>query len=780
MPVETHPSICRFCHANCAILVEVEIDADANSDSDATVDRRRAMRVVGDPVNPAYHGFTCAKGRRLPDQHAHPDRLLQTQKRRAQGRGRSEGHDESGSGSGRDARDGRDGSDAFESISSDQAMDEVSERIGALVREHGPRSVALYIGTYAGPHAATIPTAIGWLLALGSKMVFSSQSIDQPGKHIANALHGRWLGGSHVFDEADVWLLLGNNPLISMSGGIPPANPSRRLREARKRGLKLIVIDPRRTEVARFADVYLQPRPGEDPSILAGMLHVILRERLHDTVFTDAHVQGLEALAETVADFTPEVAARRAGLEPSEIELAARTFAAGPRGCGVAGTGPNMSPHGNLTEYLLLALNTVCGRWRRAGEAVANPGALLPRATPKAQAMGPRAAWGRGERLRSRPLGSSAAGLPTAALADEILYEGDDRIRALVCVGSNPVAAWPDQLKTLRAIESLELLVCLDPKMGATTRLADYVVAPKLSLETPGVSVSSEGIEQTYVAMGYSEPYAQYAPAIATPPAGSDVIEEWEFFYGLAQRMGLSLTCYPIRPETGVLRERRDPVALDMEAKPTTDDLIEALMAGSRVPLSEVKRYPHGQIFDDETIRVTPADPDANDRLDVGDADMLAELTAIGREAAEVAATGDLAAEATTGAVRTFRLISRRMPNVYNSTGRDIPALMRGGSHNPAYLHPDDLAGLGLRPGDLVEIATEHASILGIAEGAPELRRGLVSMAHCFGDAPARDARFREIGSNTGRLIDNEREFDPHTGIPRMSAIPVTVRRAAE
>lgn len=765
MPVETHPSICRFCHANCAILVDIDT-ADG-----------RPVRVVGDPVNPAYHGFTCAKGRRLPDQHAHPDRLLQTQKRVS----------------------GRCAEPAFESISSERAMDEIAGRIGALVREHGPRSVALYIGTYAGPHASTIPTAIGWLLALGSKMVFSSQSIDQPGKHIANALHGRWLGGSHVFDEADVWLLLGNNPLISMSGGIPPANPSRRLRDAKKRGLKLIVIDPRRTEVARFADVHLQPRPGEDPAILAGMLHVILRDRLHDAAFTDAHVQGLEALAETVADFTPEVAARRAGLEPSEIELAARTFAAGPRGCGVAGTGPNMSPHGNLTEYLLLALNTVCGRWRREGEAVANPGALLPRAMPKAQAMGPRAAWGRGEQLRSRPLGSSAAGLPTAALADEILYQGDDRIRALVCVGSNPVAAWPDQLKTLRAMESLELLVCLDPKMGATTRLADYVVAPKLSLETPGVSVSSEGIEQTYVAMGYSEPYAQYAPAIATPPAGADVIEEWEFFYGLAQRMGLALTCYPIRPETGVLRERREPVVLDVQKKPTTDELLEALMAGSRVPLSEVKQHPHGAIFDDETIRVAATDPDANDRLDVGNADMLAELAAIARETGAEAtgsgveavggeaaragagreATGAHAATAAAVAARPFRLISRRMPNVYNSTGRDIPALMRGGAHNPAYLHPDDLAELGLEPGDLIEIATDHASILGIAEGAPELRRGLVSMAHCFGDAPAQDARFREIGSNTGRLIDNEREFDPYTGIPRMSAIPVAVRRAA-
>src|SRR6056297_558226 len=142
MPVETHPSICRFCHANCAILVDIDTDD-------------RPVRVVGDPENPAYHGFTCAKGRRLPDQHAHPDRLLQTQKRVS----------------------GRRDEPVFESIPSEQAMDEIAERIGALVREHGPRSVALYIGTYAGPHAASIPTSIGWLLALGSKMVFSSQSI---------------------------------------------------------------------------------------------------------------------------------------------------------------------------------------------------------------------------------------------------------------------------------------------------------------------------------------------------------------------------------------------------------------------------------------------------------------------------------------------------------------------------------------------------------------------------------------------------------------------------
>ena len=96
-----------------------------------------------------------------------------------------------------------------------------------------------------------------------------------------------------------------------------------------------------------------------------------------------------------------------------------------------------------------------------------------------------------------------------------------------------------------------------------------------------------------------------------------------------------------------------------------------------------------------------------------------------------------------------------------------------------AGVRPDDLAALGLESGALVTIRSPHATILGVAEPAPELRRGVISMAHCYGDAPAHDGAVRDIGSNTGRLIDNESHFDPHTGIPRMSAIPVAIERAA-
>ena len=110
---------------------------------------------------------------------------------------------------------------------------------------------------------------------------------------------------------------------------------------------------------------------------------------------------------------------------------------------------------------------------------------------------------------------------------------------------------------------------------------------------------------------------------------------------------------------------------------------------------------------------------------------------------------------------------------------RNTPSTPRQYPHHPAYRHPDGLSGLGVEPGDIVEIASDHSSILGVAEAESNLRRGLVSMPHAFGDAPgtANDQKVHAIGSNTGRLTSVERDYDPYTGIPRMSSIPVNVKR---
>src|SRR5262249_11988644 len=153
---------------------------------------------------------------------------------------------------------------------------------------------------------------------------------------------GAWDAGVQRFADADVMLFVGNNPGVSAfsrDGGPPYANAFKYLRDARRRGMKIIAIDPRRTELARTADVHLQVLPGEDPTLLAGMVRVILEEELHDPAFVGAHVSGVDALRAAVAGYTPDYVAQRTGVPASAMTAAARLFAAGPRGTAMTCTG---------------------------------------------------------------------------------------------------------------------------------------------------------------------------------------------------------------------------------------------------------------------------------------------------------------------------------------------------------------------------------------------------------------------------------------------------------
>lgn len=718
---EVHTAICRFCHSFCGIKV--------------TVENGRVIKVIGDKDNPMYHGYSCIKGRALPQQHYNPQRLLHTMKRLPDG--------------------------THKPVPVEQAMDDIAERISAIIAQHGPRSVALYGATFSFPYPLGWMTGYGWMDAIKSPMKFSSGSIDQPGKPMAVSLHGRWNAGPQPFSESDTWMLVGANPVVSKWGGIPQYNPAKRLHDAKKRGLKLIVIDPRRTECAEQAEIHLQPKPGEDPTILAGIARLLIEEGLYDKAFLDGDADGLAALRKAVKPFTPEYVAKRADVPAAQLVAAARLFAKGTRGNVTCGTGPNMAPRGTLTEYLVLVLNTLCGRWMRAGEELPNPFVLLPQAEGKAQCeKKPEAVWGYGEKLRVRNLTDCASGLSAAALADEILLDGEGQVKALISLGGNPMAAWPDQLRTYKAMKKLALNVTLDIRMSATAKLADYVIAPRLSLETPCITQPNETVWFYGASTGYPEPYAQYTPKIVDPPDGAELIEEWEFFYGLAQRMGLALTL--------------DGVSMDMTHKPTTDQLFEVITRKARIPLSEVKKYPHGHIFRDPSIRVRPKDEHWKERLDIGNGYMMAELDAVAAEAFfdHAGYSGDKKF--------SHRLISRRLHDVYNSSGRDIPALVRNYHYNPAFMNPKDLAVLDLKAGDAVRISSDHASILGIVEAAEDVRSGVISMAHAWGDAPEEDEKVRSIGSNTGRLTNVDGPYDPHCGMPLMSAIPVNIEKLTE
>ena len=567
------PTICRLCIAHCGVLAEVEDDNG----------RRKVTRVTGDPDNPMFKGYTCPKGRALPELHNHAGRLLHSMKRQPDGR--------------------------HAPIASAQAAIEVAERIKAIVDQYGPRAVAFYVGTpNAGqPTAASMGNA--FMRAIGSRMFFTSNTIDQPGKQISMALHGKWLGGEPDFEQADAWLLVGNNPIISKSAGLPGQNPAQKLKEAQARGLQLIVIDPRVSDCARKAAIHLQCRPGEDHAILAGMIHIIIAEDLYDNDFVADNVSGFDELREAVAGFTPEYVADRAGIPAEQLIEAARVLPTRAYATPTAAPAPASRCTATSRITWWPASTPSAAPTPARGSASRAPTPCCPPIRPRRRRFPPFKAWGFGEKLRVRGLTDTAAGMPTAALADEILLPGEGQVKALICIGGNPMAAWPDQRKTQHAMETLDLLVTLDVEMSTTARLAHYVIACKQTLETPGMSQSGEVIKYFGTGIGFPNAYAQYSPAVADVPHGSDLVEEWDFFYRMADHLDLDLVFVSRLSAFPATRKRRMRSCRSAAPqKPDIETLYGAICAHSRIPLEEVKRYPHGHIFDSEVI-VQPRDP---------------------------------------------------------------------------------------------------------------------------------------------------------------------------
>ncbi len=702
----THNTFCRVCHASCPLEVDVQMG--------------RVSAVRGVPEDPLFGGYTCIKGRQLPDQISHPARLLTTQRRRPDG--------------------------TFESVASATALDDIGARLSAIVQKYGPNAIASYTGTGGYQNSLAVPSARAFHQGLGSSSFYTSVTIDQPAKGTAPFRTGIWEAGYHNFSDADVLLAVGYNPMVSSfgpTGGLQGTNPLVVLREAKKNGLKLIVVDPRRTEMAQQADIHLAVRPGEDPTLLAGITRIVLEEGLFDHEFCEQWVGDLGALMDAVRPFDLDYVARRCDVPADDVVAAARMFAAGTRGTAGCGTGPNMAPHSSLAEHFVIVLNTICGRVNRAGDRVESGNFLYPDMPRRAQVIAPRNPTP-GPASRFRNLRGMRGEMPTTTLAEEILTPGDGQIRALIVSGGNPVVAWPDQELTIRAMQDLELLIVVDHRMSATAEFAHYVIAPTLSLERADVPHLMD--------RWFRAPYTNYTEAVLPKPG--DVLNEWEVFWEISRRLGTPLA-FPGGPAP-------------TDHRPTDDEILDLVYAGSRMPMDEIRRH-RMEIHPDRAILVSAADPECTARFTLAPDDIAHELGEVRHETDGAAAVSEQWTEF------PFRLVSRRLKHVLNSLGTELPGLAAKGTTNNAYMNPVDMRELGVTEGGLIEITSPRASLHAVVAEAPDVRRGVVSMAHSWGGSSLTDEKVRDIGSPTNRLVSVDQGYDRVTGMVVQSAIPVRI-----
>ena len=720
MKTQKH-TICRACQAQCGLLLDFEDG--------------QPVATHGDKDNPAYFGYSCIKGRDHADDHFSSNRLMHSQARGADG--------------------------TFENIAWQDAARQIADRLKPIIDTHGPNSVALYLGTFGFNNFCTHAFAHALMRAIGSQMLFNPASIDQPGKAIAGPLHGPWLAGPYRPGESDGILLVGTNPIVSMNGGLG-MNPARMLHEGKKRGMQLVVIDPRKTECAQKADIHLQARPGQDAVILAAMARQIIEDGLYDKSFVAEDTKGLETLTAALAPFNPRDAAARAGITPDEIIAAARMQATWKKASVSVGTGPNMAGFGNITEYMGLVLTSLLGQWRRAGEIRGNSGVFIKPFPPIAATPGPGIALGYGKKLRIRGLEQSAAGLPTAALADEILTEGDGQIKAMFCIGGNPVLTWPDQIKTIEAMKALDLLVCMDPRMSKTAELADYVIAPKMPYEAYGTTALMEYLGNFVAGWGYEQSYGQVSEPVLPVPEGSDLCDEYAFIHALAKDLGTELEVQSLAPvipaEAAGLTTQ-----IDSGICPTPIEAWDAALKGSAIKPSDAFTDPEARRGKIMEVSGTPimAKPEGwVGKLDIASPLLMDEL-------AEVAAT---LTEPFEGDAYPYRLISRRLQQIHNSNWHENTGQRDKLPEQVAFMNPSDLTALNLSDGDAIKVTSARASIECAVQAAEDVRPGCLSVPHGWGGAVG------TLSGNTNQLIYNDRDYDKHTGIPRMSAIPVQIQ----
>ena len=648
---------------------------------------------------------------------------------------------------------------SLEPVDTLAAASDVGKKLKAIIDEHGPRSVALFFGT--GGYANTLGNAFskGWLHAIGSPNFFSTFTIDQSSHVVTAGRMGAFLGGTPNLDDIDVGLVSGANPLVGTAGWphIPLAalNPGEEFKAIRERGMKLIVVDPRKTEIAERADIHLQLIPGEDATLNAGIIRLMLENNWYNKAFCERFVDNIDRLKQMVEPYDENYVAQRTGVSADQLREAAELFGTAKRPLAGSSTGTSFTPDSNLADFLVQTLNALCGGYRRAGETVSNPCYLSNvGGTPMEAVFPPNRTWEQEPKCRTQDVGKIGGEFPTALFPQEVLQPGKDKIRAVVIFGSNPVMCMPEPHKVIEAFKDLDLMVTLDNTLTETAELSDYVFATTPQYESHDLNGMMEAM--------YLEPYVQYFPPVVDKP--KNVAHDWQIFWTFAKEMGAEIelkhitlmTPFEHIPSCGMV---------DMGDMPSSEDLLRQMCESKGIDFDALKSAPRGIKPDLPDVQViappedTPADiKDA--RLDVCPPDIAEHLQQL-RVKPVVESR--------------YRLSARRLTHLMNSQYRDSNFSRAKLPGNLAYMNPDDMARDGLADGVHIDIKTDTGQIIGVVKSDETVREGVISMVHCYGSPLEKESDVRK-GVSTGDLIPlSIDDSETINYMPRLTGFPVSI-----
>lgn len=714
-----HYRNCSICEAICGI----EITRRA----DGTLDIR------GDKDDPFSRGYICPKAVALQDIHFDKDRLKHPVRRTPQG---------------------------WQRIGWDEAFDEVAQNLKRVQLNHGRNAVATYLGNPTVHSYGAMLFAPGFIRSLHTRNRFSATSVDQLAHHLAAYFmfgHQLLLPIPDV-DRTSFLLMMGANPAVSNGSMMTAPGLPQRLKDIRARGGKVILIDPRRSETAALTDRHLFIRPGTDALLLLSLLHVIFAERLTRLRTLESITDGVETVANIVADFPPERIASITGIDADQIHLLAREFATSESAVCYGRVGVSMQEFGGLCQWLINVLNLVTGNLDREGGAMFTLPAFDPVAAP--EALAPRGSFARWH-SRVRQLPEFAGELPVATLAEEILTAGDGQIKALVTHGGNPVLSTPNGRELDRALSGLEFMAAIDIYVNETTRHAHLILPPTDPLERGHYDLAFHLLGVRNV--------AKFSPPLFETNGATR--HEWEIFLELQTRMeskGLLGRMRHKATQRFLGPERM--LDLGLRFGPYGDKL-NPFSQG--LNLRKLKASVHGIDFGAmhpcliERLRTSDKRIHLAPEIFVQDIARLKERTLPerGPHASSVPNAGQLL------------LIGRRQLRSNNSWLHNTERMVSGKPRCTMLMHPQDAAPRGFNSGQPVLVKSRAGSIEIPLELSEEIMPGTVSIPHGWGHNRA-GVRLAVAEQHAGQSINDLTDhlaIDALCGTAAFSAIPVTV-----
>jgi formate dehydrogenase alpha subunit len=489
----TAKSICPYCAVGCGLIVSVK---------DGAVDKVR-----GDPHHPSNYGRLCAKGALLPEMLRAPGRLLHPQIR--------ESLDE-----------------PFRQVSWDDALQYVADRFSDIRATHGPDALAFYgsgqlmtedyylLGKLAKGFIGTNNQDTNSRLCMTSSGAAYTMAFGEDGPPAAYA----------DIEHADCVLILGAN----MEACHPVLY--QRIREHKRRhpATKIIVVDPRRTQTAELADLYLPVKPGTDVALLNSMLHEIVLDELVENEFISNHTEGWPELREEVRSYSPERMAAVCGVDAEAIREAALMYGRAKAALSFWAMGANQSVHGVDKNLALINLALATGNIGRRG---AGPFSL----TGQPNAMGGREAGGMSHTLPGHRLVAEArhrreieemwaaapgsiSARPGLTAIDMFDAAGRGEVKALWIAATNPVASMPNSGRLKRSLANTQMVVAQDAYHPTETTMQAHVLLPAAQWSERAGTMTNAERRVCYLEQ-------------ATEPPG-EALPDWQIFSRFAKKIG--------------------------------------------------------------------------------------------------------------------------------------------------------------------------------------------------------------------------------------------------